>query len=87
MILYFLVSVGGTTGLFVGASLLSFVELIFYFTVRFAGNFWIVKKENKNDNEQKTASTRQSLEAAQIGRRAIRFEKTFFQQTRSQNLI
>ncbi|XP_050351260.1 sodium channel protein Nach-like [Nymphalis io] len=29
------VSVGGTAGLFVGASLLSFVELIFFFTIRF----------------------------------------------------
>ncbi|XP_058817036.1 sodium channel protein Nach isoform X1 [Topomyia yanbarensis] len=28
------VSVGGTTGLFVGASLLSFVEIVYYFTIR-----------------------------------------------------
>lgn len=32
------VSVGGSTGLFVGASLLSFVEVIYYFTIR-AGLF------------------------------------------------
>lgn len=30
----FLVSIGGTTGLFVGASLLSFVEIIYYITIR-----------------------------------------------------
>lgn len=35
------VSIGGTTGLFVGASLLSFVEIIYYFTIR-AGLFnWL----------------------------------------------
>lgn len=28
------VSMGGTTGLFVGASILSFVEIIYYFTIR-----------------------------------------------------
>lgn len=27
-------SIGGSTGLFVGASLLSFIELIYYFTIR-----------------------------------------------------
>lgn len=32
------VSIGGSTGLFVGASLLSFVEIIYYFTIR-AGIF------------------------------------------------
>jgi hypothetical protein len=32
------VSVGGSTGLFIGASLLSFVEIIYYFTIR-AGLF------------------------------------------------
>lgn len=31
---YTLVSMGGTTGLFVGASLLSFVEIFYYFIVR-----------------------------------------------------
>ncbi|XP_060803388.1 sodium channel protein Nach-like [Amyelois transitella] len=46
------VSVGGTTGLFVGASILSFVELIFYFSVRFVNNIWLdrrnyVKKRKK----------------------------------------
>ncbi|XP_068633532.1 sodium channel protein Nach [Battus philenor] len=43
------VSVGGTTGLFVGASLLSFVELIFYFTARFVGNIWIVRRKTKKE--------------------------------------
>ncbi|XP_045448047.1 sodium channel protein Nach-like isoform X1 [Melitaea cinxia] len=39
------VSVGGTAGLFVGASLLSFVELIFFFTVRFISNVLMEKRK------------------------------------------
>ncbi|XP_073956887.1 sodium channel protein Nach-like isoform X1 [Choristoneura fumiferana] len=42
------VSIGGTTGLFVGASLLSFVELIIYFTVRFAINIWLERQGRTN---------------------------------------
>nr|XP_049694331.1 uncharacterized protein LOC110374779 [Helicoverpa armigera] len=42
------VSVGGTTGLFVGASLLSFVELFFFFTVRFISNVWMERKKTEN---------------------------------------
>ncbi|KAJ8731379.1 hypothetical protein PYW07_004543 [Mythimna separata] len=42
------VSVGGTTGLFVGASLLSFVELFFFFTVRFISNILMERKKNEN---------------------------------------
>ncbi|CAG4956011.1 unnamed protein product [Colias eurytheme] len=42
------VSVGGTAGLFVGASLLSFVELIFFFTVRLFDNIYL-KKRNRNN--------------------------------------
>ncbi|EDS29204.1 pickpocket 13 [Culex quinquefasciatus] len=37
------VSVGGTTGLFVGASLLSFVEIIYYFTIRPYGTVFMRK--------------------------------------------
>lgn len=44
----FLVSVGGTTGLFVGASLLSFVELFFFFTVRFISNILMERKKTEN---------------------------------------
>lgn len=40
------VSIGGSTGLFVGASLLSFVEIIYYFTIR-AGIFNCVNVFNK----------------------------------------
>ncbi|XP_072948821.1 sodium channel protein Nach [Epargyreus clarus] len=40
------VSIGSTAGLFVGASLLSFVELIFFFTIRFIGNSWIARQRN-----------------------------------------
>ncbi|XP_059618986.1 sodium channel protein Nach isoform X2 [Phlebotomus argentipes] len=40
------VSMGGTTGLFVGASLLSFVEILYYFTIRPYGNF-LMKKHAK----------------------------------------
>jgi acid-sensing ion channel, other len=47
------VSIGGSTGLFVGASLLSFVEIIYYFTIR-AGLFScfsnIFKKKTKLSN-------------------------------------
>ncbi|XP_034832228.2 sodium channel protein Nach-like [Maniola hyperantus] len=43
------VSLGGTAGLFVGASLLSFVELIFFFTVRLINNVWIEKRKQNNN--------------------------------------
>ncbi|XP_047533408.1 pickpocket protein 19-like [Vanessa atalanta] len=39
------VSVGGTAGLFVGASLLSFVELIFFFTIRFISDLCMKKRK------------------------------------------
>ncbi|XP_048478510.1 sodium channel protein Nach [Plutella xylostella] len=39
------VSIGGTTGLCVGASILSFVELVFYFTVRYMSNLLHEKKK------------------------------------------
>ncbi|XP_049873456.1 sodium channel protein Nach-like [Pectinophora gossypiella] len=42
------VSLGGTTGLFLGASLLSFVEFIVYFTVRFTSNILIEQRKNQN---------------------------------------
>lgn len=45
---YFIVSTGGTTGLFVGASLLSFVELIYYLTIRVYGTLYMQKKRGKN---------------------------------------
>ncbi|XP_055710278.1 sodium channel protein Nach [Phlebotomus papatasi] len=38
------VSMGGTTGLFVGASLLSFVEILYYFTIRPYGNFLMERR-------------------------------------------
>ncbi|XP_041979463.1 sodium channel protein Nach [Aricia agestis] len=41
------VSVGSTAGLFVGASLLSFVELIFFFTVRYISNVLMEKRKRK----------------------------------------
>ncbi|KAJ0176656.1 hypothetical protein K1T71_007835 [Dendrolimus kikuchii] len=50
------VSVGGTAGLFVGASLLSFVELIFYFTVRFISNLYMAKR-----NQYETNATRNQV--------------------------
>ncbi|XP_037868462.2 sodium channel protein Nach [Bombyx mori] len=43
------VSIGGTTGLFLGASILSFVELIFYFSVRFANNILMKIDQRKNN--------------------------------------
>lgn len=44
----FSVSVGGATGLLLGASVLSFVELIFFFTVRFISN--IIMENRKRNN-------------------------------------
>lgn len=41
----FSVSMGGTTSLFVGASLLSFVELVYYFTIRVYGTYYMNKKK------------------------------------------
>ncbi|KAM3965323.1 sodium channel protein Nach [Aphomia sociella] len=43
------VSVGGTTGLFVGASVISFIELIFFFTVRFISNILMEKKKRERN--------------------------------------
>ena len=48
--MYFIVSTGGTTGLFVGASLLSFVELIYYLTIRVYGSLYMEKKKKKNSH-------------------------------------
>lgn len=39
------VSIGGTAGLFVGASLLSFVEIFYYFVVR---PCYRIRKEQRN---------------------------------------
>ncbi|XP_055592167.1 sodium channel protein Nach isoform X2 [Uranotaenia lowii] len=39
------VSIGGTTGLFVGASLLSFVEILYYFTIRPYGTVLMRNRE------------------------------------------
>lgn len=48
-------SIGGTTGLFVGASLLSFVEIIYYMTIRPYSSFIYEKallslQQLKNDH-------------------------------------
>jgi amiloride-sensitive sodium channel len=43
----FAVSMGGAAGLFVGASLLSFIELIYYFTIRL---FVTVKRKHRQSN-------------------------------------
>lgn len=39
------VSMGGATGLFIGASLLSFVEIFYYFTVRPYGSMILRKQK------------------------------------------
>lgn len=39
---------GGTTGLFVGASLLSFVEILYYFIVRPYGTVYLARKNAEN---------------------------------------
>lgn len=43
-------SIGGSGGLFVGASLLTFVELLYYFTLRPCAND---QKRKREENEQK----------------------------------
>lgn len=44
IIFLILVSIGGTTGLFVGASLLSFVEIFYYITIRPYGSMLYEKR-------------------------------------------
>lgn len=39
---------GGTTGLFVGASLLSFVEIIYFLIIRPYGSYYMKRYLNKN---------------------------------------
>jgi amiloride-sensitive sodium channel len=46
--MFFAVSMGGAAGLFVGASLLSFVEIIYYFTIRL---FVTVKRKYRQHNQ------------------------------------
>lgn len=62
-------SIGGTTGLFVGASVLSFVELIFYFSVRFANNIWAERQKRKPNAviEVKSYRVDKTLEKIQQG--------------------
>ncbi|XP_037903312.1 sodium channel protein Nach [Hermetia illucens] len=43
------VSMGGTTGLFVGASLLSFVEILYYFTIRPYGTMFATKQDEESE--------------------------------------
>lgn len=38
---------GGSTGLFVGASLLSFIEIIYYFIIRPYGTMYMERQLNK----------------------------------------
>lgn len=48
---YCLVSIGGSAGLFVGASMLSFVEIVYYFTIRALWNK-VIKKRELEKNEK-----------------------------------
>lgn len=45
---FFAVSMGGAAGLFVGASLLSFIEIVYYFTIRL---FVTVKRKYRQGNQ------------------------------------
>jgi hypothetical protein len=45
------VSIGGSTGLFLGASLLSFVEIIYFFTVRAGILDWLNSLVSKSKKE------------------------------------
>lgn len=44
---HYLVSMGGATGLFIGASLLSFVEILYYFTIRPYGTMLLHNRQVK----------------------------------------
>lgn len=46
-----IVSIGGSAGLFVGASMLSFVELFYFFTIR---AIWNAKVRKRLENDQYT---------------------------------
>ncbi|KAL4714001.1 hypothetical protein ACJJTC_005632 [Scirpophaga incertulas] len=68
------VSVGGTTGLFVGASILSFVELIFYFTIRFISNvFWM---KNKSNESKRFAERLENVERDAAKHRVVKNDRT-----------
>lgn len=49
----FLVSMGGSTALFLGASILSFVEIVYYFFVRPVSNSVLAKKTKKEKRKFK----------------------------------
>ncbi|XP_047503728.1 pickpocket protein 19-like isoform X1 [Pieris napi] len=51
------VSIGGAAGLFVGASLLSFVELIFFFTIRLLDNIYLEKRKKKEKTTVRNMKT------------------------------
>lgn len=53
------VSMGGTTGLFVGASLLSFIELIYYLLVRPYGTMYLARRNERAINEQQQRQQQQ----------------------------
>lgn len=52
---------GGTAGLFVGASLLSFVELIYFFSIRIYGTLKAKRGKNKIKKGQKNIQQQEKL--------------------------
>lgn len=48
----FVVSMGGAAGLFIGASLLSFVEIIYYFTIRPYGTVYMQNRKRNSAVER-----------------------------------
>ncbi|KAI4454863.1 amiloride-sensitive sodium channel-related [Holotrichia oblita] len=44
------VSMGGTAGLFIGASILSFVEILYYFIIRPINDYFIGRQQNGNED-------------------------------------
>ncbi|XP_021916966.1 sodium channel protein Nach isoform X2 [Zootermopsis nevadensis] len=62
------VSMGGATGLFVGASLLSFIELVYYFTLRlFVTVKYMKNKHRPNDVAPQQAQVMNSMEPQNTG--------------------
>lgn len=68
----FSVSVGGTTGLFVGASILSFVELLFYFTVRFVNNILMYRRGFEKKKNVKIIVKRKRVNASAVKLKVIK---------------
>ncbi|XP_063363829.1 sodium channel protein Nach-like [Cydia amplana] len=87
------VSVGGTTGLFVGASIISFVELIWYFTIRFCINIWLERRARRTtavlpqdteivriaDNREQTDNDQRPYTSSGVPQSQVEYDKFYSQ--------